>query len=104
MESKKYFSWLIMNMHYNWMFGWWFQAFLIFNLTWPNDPIWRAYFFKRVAKKTQLDIQVSSFLNLQVTSFKKTMSNDGQILATPPSKKGLPPPNDKGLTMVYIII
>ena len=60
-------------------------------------------FFKWAAKKHTLDIQARSFLNLRVTSVKKTISHDGQILATPPSKKGLPPPNDKGLTMVYII-
>ena len=24
--------------------SWWFQTFFIFNPTWGNDPIWRAYF------------------------------------------------------------
>ena len=61
------------------------------------------FFFKWVAKKDTLDIQARSFLNLRVTSVEKTISSDGQILATPPSKKGLPPPNDKGLTRVYIV-
>ena len=33
-----------------------------------HDPIWRlSIFFRWVAKKHQVDIQVSSFLNLRVT-------------------------------------
>ena len=32
----------------NIMTRWWFQIFFNFTLTWRDDPIWRAYFFKWV--------------------------------------------------------
>ena len=34
--------------------GWWFQLFFIFNPTWGNDPIWRAYFSDGLKPPTSL--------------------------------------------------